>query len=120
MRRRARLHGCVLPAPFALPVSREEHPDVRPTIETSGQRCRRSCARTFRYERVGGLHGTLADPSDVRRCGHQRIWICTGTTEVGFVAVDVWEQLSPVWTPVRYRRAVRALRSTTASERKAQ
>jgi len=87
---------------------------VRPTIETNAQRCRRSCVRTFRYDRVvgGASHGTIADPSDVRRCAHHRIWICTGTVEVGFVAVDAWQRLSPVWTPVRYRRAARALRST--------
>lgn len=86
-------------------------------IETAQCRCRRDCSRTFRHEHGSALPGgpfpgTAAEPGDVRRCEHGRIW-CYRETNWGLTAasgIDVWEQLAWWWEPIRYARAVRALR----------
>lgn len=77
---------------------------------TPEQQCRTFCAHTRRYV-YDGDPGTCAEPAEARRCHHHRVWVCVDTVEIGRAAVDVWERLSPVWTPVRYRRARAALRS---------
>ncbi|NUR80782.1 MAG: hypothetical protein HOQ21_10100 [Dermatophilaceae bacterium] len=71
-------------------------------IETRQEKCLRNCERTFRY-----IHdATRGEPGDVRYCDHGRVW--TFDHDTGHI--DVWEWLSPVFNPIRYARAVRALR----------
>lgn len=49
-----------------------------------------------------------ADPGDVRRCPHGRLMVAY--TVLGLAACQWWT-LSPVWTPVLWWRARRALSS---------
>lgn len=51
-------------------------------------------------------HHDFARPGDVRRCEHGTIQ--EGYEQLGLVPV-CWSDLSPILTPIRYRRAVRAL-----------
>lgn len=85
--------------------------DASVNIETRGECCQRNCSVTFRHEHGqalsnGPFSGTNGEPGDVRCCEHGRIW----GFAVSNMRIDQWELLSPLWTPVQYRRAVRALR----------
>lgn len=73
----------------------------RANIRTSRERCSRECSRTH-WDR------TPSSDDDVRRCEHGRIWWCT-PNQSPFSTIRRWEPLSRFWTPIKYRRAVRAL-----------
>ena len=95
---------------------RDTLPVPRANILTSRQQCRRECSRTFHFEHGGALPGgpfpgTAGDPGDIRRCEHGRMWRFVGT-ERGGNWIDLWEPLSPVWNPIAWRRARRALVTT--------
>ncbi len=84
--------------------------DIRP------RGCRHECQTTWRWEHGasvpgGPFPGTMADPGDVRRCEHGRVWVATGRVAKSyfFTEHDVWERLTTWGSPLRYRRAVRAL-----------
>ena len=52
-------------------------------------------------------------PGDVRHCPHGRIQELTQvpiTARTQGPGTDYWRDLSPIWDPVRYRRARKALR----------
>lgn len=78
-------------------------------IETEERKCWRDCGRTFRQ-----IHeATWGEPGDVRMCAHRRVWIFR---EEERVHIDVWERLNPLTSPIRYVRAVRALRRPGTAE----
>lgn len=94
-----------------------------PRANVGPQGCDRECRSTFRYEYGGAMEGgpfpgTMADPDDVRRCEHGRIWIFTETvTGYFYNRLDLWRPISRWWEPIAYRRAARALRPAPVSER---
>ena len=70
-----------------------------------------SCDRTFRQEHGGAVPGgpfpgTHAESGDVRLCEHGKVWLYTRTE--GW-SIDLWVRLHPLASPIRYRRALRAL-----------
>lgn len=75
--------------------------------------CRVNCRTTWRHEYGPGrsLPGTHATRGDVRRCEHGNLWVATGRTleSCYFTDHDEWERLTRWGSPIRYRRAVRAL-----------
>lgn len=51
-------------------------------------------------------------PGDVRRCNHGKIQILTQvpiTARVQGPGTNYWRDLSPIWDPIKYRRANKAL-----------
>lgn len=57
-----------------------------------------------------GLRLGSYEMGDVRRCAHGRIWRCRGhMAHGGYSPSGYWELLSPVFTPVLFRRARRLL-----------
>jgi len=74
-------------------------------ILTGRRQCARACGYTY-----WRTHGT---PSlgDVRRCEHDRIWMANGRKRENtwFMALDEWDRLSWLWTPIDMVRARRAL-----------
>jgi len=76
-------------------------------IVTKRQACARHCAYTYWRN-----HGPV-DTGDVRRCEHGKVWVATGRQResIYFHVLDEWERLG-WWTPIAYRRAVRALEAT--------
>ena len=69
-------------------------------IRTSRGDHRRYCTRP-RFE----VH-EWGRPGDVRRCEHGRVML---GYEVPGTVPPYWMDLSPIFTPIRYRRAIRAL-----------
>ena len=58
-------------------------------------------------DRGGGIGPDLwGSAGDVRRCEHGRVMI--GYERPGLIPAE-WADLSPVFDPIKYRRAVRAL-----------
>jgi hypothetical protein len=57
--------------------------------------------------------GWWGRPGDLRRCEHGRLQIRTevgpGSRSMG-PGTDWWRDLSPIWTPILYRRAMKALK----------
>lgn len=74
-------------------------------IRTPRQRCLRGCATTH-WEHYP------ASTDDVRRCEHGRIWWCPPQSP--YCTIARWESLSRFWTPIKYRRAVRAISQEVA------
>lgn len=58
------------------------------------------------HEIYCGLGQESAHSGDVRRCKHERLQV-----NVGFLgsAFGIWDDLSPVFNPIRYHRAKKAL-----------
>ena len=51
-------------------------------------------------------------PGDVRRCAHGKIQILTQvpiTAHIQGPGTDYWRTLHPIWDPIKYRRARKAL-----------
>jgi hypothetical protein len=72
----------------------------RPNIRTSRGNHRRYCTQPrLKIEEWG-------QPGDVRRCEHGRIML---GFEVPGTIPPYWRDLSPIWTPILYRRALNAL-----------
>jgi hypothetical protein len=63
----------------------------------------------------GPFPGTQAEAGDVRRCEHGRIWSYVKDVPFDYT-IDHWETLSWFWNPVRFARAVRALRFPSPSQ----
>lgn len=80
-------------------------------VRTPRQRCHDTCSRTFRHEHGasvpgGPFPGTLADPGDVRRCEHGRLWTFDPYTSRGDYRIDHWRRLyplEPAWWRARRR-----------------
>ena len=83
-------------------------------VNTTAQKCALKCRNTFRtsYGPDGSLPGTFGKPGDVRRCDHGRVWTFTDES----YGLDYWMRLSPVLSPIRYLRAIRALRRPDRSD----
>lgn len=82
---------------------------------TRASECTTACRRApwIRYYRDGELVRT-GQPhhqrGDVRHCEHDRIWYCEGRyTATSYSLSGFWTRLSPIWNPIMYWRAARAL-----------
>jgi hypothetical protein len=73
-----------------------------PNIMSASQEHDRYCTQPNMGERFD-LWGR---PGDVKRCRHGKVML--GYEVPGLIPAK-WMTLSPIWTPIRYRRAVRAL-----------
>ena len=52
-----------------------------------------------------------AGPGDVRRCEHGKVWLYDREVEGRFFNTLIrWRRVHPLWEPITYRRAVRALK----------
>jgi len=74
-------------------------------ILTEREEHKRYCTQPLTYYNrcmagAGGLHG------DVRRCEHGKLML--GYTVPGLVPA-MWRTLHPIWTPILFQRARRAL-----------
>lgn len=71
--------------------------------------------KTFEYGHLRRLTPVPHERGDVRLCSHGTIWYCEGQYGAGsFRYSGVWSILSPVWNPIKYRRAVWKLSTVTA------
>lgn len=77
---------------------------IKANIATERMRCADGCSKTKRDVTAGRV-------GDVRRCEHGRLW--QWGARGGYM--DIWSRLSWGIEPIKYRRAVRALRSGGAS-----
>jgi len=80
-------------------------------------RCKFECSKAWKGEHGsavpgGPFPGTHGSEGDVRRCEHGRIWSYVGGD--ASYQFDHWERLRWWEFPMRYRRAVRALRAADA------
>lgn len=69
----------------------------------------------YRHDRCSLTDDYSGKPGDVRRCKHGRIMYCYQSNggvigSMGYGAMySFWREMSPIFDPIRYRKAKRAL-----------